>query len=67
VVLLQYFNPIGYLAWFIVCKVLRRQSFSRGSVKLFDRLILPVSLTLGRLSGNPIGQSLILVAKKTES
>lgn len=61
---LQYFNPIGYFTWLVACKLLRRQSFSLGSIKLFDRWILPVSLATGRLLGNPIGQSLILVATK---
>jgi SAM-dependent methyltransferase len=66
VLTLQYFNPIGYFTWLVACKLMRRQSFSRSSITLFDRWILPVSLALGRLSGNPIGQSLILVATKPE-
>jgi len=66
VLTLQYFNPIGYFTWLVACKLLRRQTFSLGSIKLFDRWILPVSLTAGRLLGNPIGQSLILVATKPE-
>jgi SAM-dependent methyltransferase len=66
VVLLEYFNPVGYISWFIVCKLMQRKSFSVGSVQLFDRWILPASLALGRVSGNPIGQSLILVAKKSQ-
>jgi SAM-dependent methyltransferase len=64
VVKLEYFNLIGYFSWWFVCKVLGSQKFSSGSVRLFDRWILPVSLTLGRALGNPIGQSLIVVATK---
>jgi SAM-dependent methyltransferase len=63
---LQYFNPIGYFSWLVACKLLRRQSFSRGSITLFDRWILPVSLAVGRMLGNPIGQSLIVVATKPD-
>ena len=66
VLTLEYFNPIGYFTWLVACKLLRRQSFSRGSITVFDRWILPVSLAAGRLLGNPIGQSLILVATKPE-
>jgi SAM-dependent methyltransferase len=64
---LEYFNPIGYFTWWMACKLLGRQSFSLGSIRLFDRWILPVSLAAGRLLGNPIGQSLILVATKAEA
>jgi SAM-dependent methyltransferase len=66
-VTLQYFNMAGYVTWFVVCKLLRRQTFSRRAIRLFDRWILPFSIALGRLLGNPIGQSLILVATKPES
>jgi SAM-dependent methyltransferase len=66
VVTLEYFNLIGYFTWLLACKLLRRESFSLASIKLFDRWILPVSLASGRLLGNPIGQSLILVASKPE-
>ena len=61
---LDYFNPIGYLTWLVACKWMGRRSFSLGNIKLFDRYILPVSLVLGRWLGQPIGQSLILVAAK---
>ena len=64
VLIIRYFNLVGYFTWFVVFKLLRQQSFSLGSIKLFDRWILPVSLAAGRLLGNPIGQSLILVATK---
>ena len=64
IVHLEYFNPIGYLAWFFACKLGRRQKFSFRSMRLFDRWVLPVSLGLGRLTNNPIGQSLIAVAAK---
>jgi len=67
VVTLKYFNLVGYFTWLVACKLLRRESFSLASIKLFDRWILPVSLTAGRVLGNPIGQSLILVASKAES
>ncbi len=63
---IEYFNPIGYFTWLVACKLLGRQQFSLASIRLFDRWILPVSLALGRLLGNPIGQSLIAVASKAE-
>jgi SAM-dependent methyltransferase len=66
IVRLEYFNPVGYLTWFLACKVLKRESFSLASIKLFDRWILPGSLLLGRLLGNPIGQSVIVVAAREE-
>lgn len=66
IVHLEYFNPIGYLTWFLACKIMKRETFSLLSIKLFDRWILPVSLGLGRLLGNPIGQSVIMVAARAE-
>ena len=63
IVSLQYFNLVGYFTWWLACKIMGQQSFSLASIKLFDRWILPVSLGVGRLLGNPIGQSLIVVAE----
>jgi SAM-dependent methyltransferase len=61
---IQYFNPLGYLSWLIMCKLFRSQKFSATNVRIFDRYILPTSLALGTLTSNPIGQSLIAIATK---
>lgn len=63
IVSMEYFNLAGYFTWWLACKVMGQQNFSLSSIRLFDRWILPVSLGVGRLLGNPIGQSLIVVAE----
>jgi 2-polyprenyl-3-methyl-5-hydroxy-6-metoxy-1,4-benzoquinol methylase len=60
---LCYFNPIGYLAWLVTFRLLKQRKFSPRSVAIFDRFLLPISLCLGRLIRNPIGQNLIAIAQ----
>jgi SAM-dependent methyltransferase len=61
---LRYFNCVGYLAWWLSFRVLRRRGFDVASVRLFDRVIFPVVHTLEtRLLAPPLGQSLLAAAR----
>jgi SAM-dependent methyltransferase len=60
----EYFNLVGYFAWWASFVLLRRRHFDRASVRLFDRAILPWAAALEwRLGPPPFGQSLIAVVQ----
>lgn len=61
---LQYFNFIGYFAWWWSFKVRGSRQFNPGAVQLFDRVIFPVTHALESVVGAPpVGQSLLAVAQ----
>ncbi len=64
IVKIHYFNFVGYFSWFIIFKMLKKQTFNPTAVKTFDKFILP---TMHLLEYNilrpPFGQSLIAIAK----
>jgi SAM-dependent methyltransferase len=64
IVRLNYFNCVGYFAWWLNFRVLRKRAFDVGSVRFFDRVIFPVVYWCeSRLGPPPFGQSLIAVAR----
>ncbi len=64
IVRLQYFNVTGYFAWWLNFCVLKKRKFEVGSVRLFDRVIFPVTSTVESwLPAPPFGQSLLVVAE----
>jgi hypothetical protein len=66
IVHLHYFNFIGYFAWWLNFQVGRRRKFNPAMVRLFDRVIFPLSFGFeSRVSWPPIGQSLVAVAEAT--
>lgn len=67
VIKMDYFNPIGGLAWFIN-KFFRHQSLDSSGVNrqiyIFDKFVLPFSKTLDPLTRSFFGQSLVGIFKK---
>ncbi len=64
IVRLDYFNCLGYLAWWLSFCLLKRRGFDVRSVRLFDRAIFPVVHGLeSRVCRPPLGQSLLAVAR----
>lgn len=63
IVRLDYFNFIGYFAWWFSFRLLKQRKFNPAQVRLFDRFIFPVvNLLESRVARPPFGQSLICVA-----
>ena len=63
---LNYFNFVGYFAWWLNFCLLKKRVFERAKVRLFDRLIFPLChLMESRLLRPPIGQSLLAIAQST--
>ena len=60
---LDYFNLVGYFAWWVNFCLLKKRLFEPGKVRFFDRRIFPL---VHRLESSflrpPVGQSLIAVA-----
>jgi len=64
VVRLEYFNFVGYFAWWLSFCVMKRHHFSSASVELFDRLIFPAAHAFERkVVRPPFGQSLLAVVR----
>lgn len=64
IIRLQYFNVTGYFAWWLNFCVLKKRQFEVGSVRMFDRVIFPVTSTVESwLPAPPFGQSLLAVAE----
>jgi SAM-dependent methyltransferase len=61
---LRYSNLPGVLAWWLSGRVLRRRTVTPGSVRLYDRLMVPWLRRLERVWTPPRGQSLFVVGRK---
>lgn len=60
-----YFDSIGVLPYWISYKVLNQKTLGSSTVKLYDNLVIPMSLALSRLLRNKTyGKNLVIVAKK---
>ena len=62
----RYFNLIGVAGWFVNSRVLRRSELPAWQFRCYDALV-PWFRRLERLTGTPVGQSLIAVAKRPGS
>lgn len=60
---LGYRDVVGLFAWFLCCRVLGR-ALTRRSVGLYDRLVVPVTSSVGRWVHPPLGKNLLAVARR---
>ena len=61
---LNYFNFVGYFAWWLNFRVLKKRRFEIAKVRAFDRLIFPIVHRIeSSLIRPPFGQSLLAVAR----
>ena len=64
IVRLNYFNAVGYFAWWLNFCVLKKRVFHVSAVRLFDRVIFPMVFAWeSSVLRPPFGQSLIAIAK----
>lgn len=60
----DYFNSLGYLAWGLAMTILRKRTFSKTGVRIYDRYFFPwVHWIESKVCRPFIGQSLIAVGK----
>jgi hypothetical protein len=61
---LNYFNIVGYFAWWANFCVLKKREFERHKVRAFDRVIFPIVHALeSKIVRPPFGQSLLAIAR----
>jgi SAM-dependent methyltransferase len=64
IVRLRYYNIVGYLAWWLMFRVLKKRHFNPGSVRFFDRFIFPPVYGFeSRIFPPFIGQNLLAMAR----
>jgi SAM-dependent methyltransferase len=61
---LSYFNLPGILSWFLIGKVLRLKTLTRGQILSYDRWVIPWLSAVERRWHPPLGQSLVAIAQK---
>jgi SAM-dependent methyltransferase len=64
VVAAKFMNMPGIVSWFIAGRVLRRTTLNRSAVRIYDRYIVPVIAKAEALCPPPVGQNLLLIARK---
>lgn len=63
----RYVNLPGWFSWFVITRVLGQEPTAGPLVRLFDKIVVPVVRRLETLvDGVPFGQSIFLVARKTD-
>lgn len=65
IVKFYYLNFLGLLGWFVNGRILRKKELPENQTKLFDKLV-PFLGFAEKIIKPPLGQSLILIAKKKE-
>lgn len=61
---IRYFNLIGYFAWWLNFRIMKKRTFDIKSVLFFDKVIFPIVYFIeSRVFAPPIGQSILVVAR----
>jgi SAM-dependent methyltransferase len=60
-----YFDLAGIAPWWIQYRLLKAGTLRPGAVKLYDRLVVPVTRAFESLVNPPLGKNLLLIAEKT--
>ena len=64
IIRLNYFNSVGYFAWWLNFCLLKKRSFEIAKVRIYDRLVFPIVHTIeAKVLRPPFGQSLLTVAR----
>jgi len=64
IISLHYFNCVGYFAWWLNFRLLKKHAFERRKVRFYDRVIFPVVYAVeSKTVRPPIGQSLIAIVR----
>lgn len=65
--LLRYANFPGVFAWYLTGKILRKRTISLGAAAFYDKRVVPIMRAIESRIAPPIGQSLVLIAKKART
>jgi SAM-dependent methyltransferase len=61
---LEYLNLLGVAAWFVSGRVMHRTTLGRAQVRFYDRWVIPILRRIESVITLPIGQSLLVIARK---
>lgn len=61
----RYTNMPGFVAWWLVVRVLRRTPTAGRLARVYDRLFIPIVRRIERVVRPPVGQSLLVVAQRS--
>jgi 2-polyprenyl-3-methyl-5-hydroxy-6-metoxy-1,4-benzoquinol methylase len=61
---MKYFDFPGIIPWYINARLLKKANLSTISVKLYDRLVIPIIKPIETFIPPPIGKNLLIVARK---
>lgn len=62
---LRFFDSVGVIPYWVSYALLRRKTLGAGSVQLYDKVIIPISQFISRVSGRRmIGKNLIAIGRK---
>jgi SAM-dependent methyltransferase len=62
---IEYFDLLGMVPWFILGRVLRRDTVAPGAAGIYDRVVVPLSSLADRVVRNRIGKNLVCIARKS--
>ena len=63
VVKVAYRDLVGMVAWFLACRLMG-QALTPGKVRLYDRLVMPVTEKLRHRIDPPVGKNVVAIARK---
>jgi SAM-dependent methyltransferase len=61
---LKYRNLVGTLGWLLMGRILKRRAVGRGSVRIYDRVVFPITRILEDRVAPPYGLNLLTLAEK---
>jgi SAM-dependent methyltransferase len=61
---MRYYNFIGIWAWWWNAKVAHRENQNDGQIHLFDKYFVPLIARFEKVIRPPVGQTLLVVARK---
>lgn len=64
---LRRMNALGVLSWWVAGRVLRRRTLAPGSVRAYDRWLIPVIRRMESTREPPFGQNLLAIATRATS
>lgn len=59
-----YFDFAGVVPWWIKYRLLKSDSLDSGAIKLYDKLIVPITKTFESIITPPLGKNLLLIGEK---
>jgi len=65
-ILSEYFDCAGIVPWWVKYRVLKSPRLGPGTVKFYDRFVVPAEEALESLIRPPLGKNIILVAEKRQ-